>query len=70
MKTPALLTIAATALLAWPLRPHSGTASGELVVGDDYPDIEVGAWLNFPDGGDSIHELRGRVVLVDFWRTW
>ena len=70
MRTPALLSLSAAALLAWPLRPGAGSASAGIAVGDEFPDIEVAAWLNFPDGAGTIHDLRGHVVLIDFWRTW
>jgi hypothetical protein len=32
------------------------------------PDIELD-WLNH-EGGDSLADLRGRIVLLEFWRTW
>lgn len=32
------------------------------------PEVEL-QWLNY-DGPSSLSELRGRVVLLEFWRTW
>jgi hypothetical protein len=37
-------------------------------VGDFASDFTA-KWLNH-EGGDSLSELRGRVVLLEFWRTW
>jgi hypothetical protein len=42
-------------------------AQEKLHVGDIAPNIE-GEW--FQSAEESLAEMRGRVVLVDFWRTW
>ncbi|MAB80835.1 MAG: hypothetical protein CMJ89_15915 [Planctomycetes bacterium] len=39
-------------------------------VGQEAPDFEITEWRNFPEGASSLADLRGRVVLLDFWRTW
>jgi len=39
-------------------------------VGQEAPDFEIAQWRNFPEGASSLADLRGRVVLLDFWRTW
>lgn len=44
-------------------------AQGQVSVGAEAPPIEVEEWLN-PPGGTSLADLRGRVVLLEFWRTW
>ena len=44
------------------------TARAQFDVGDPAPDFEI-EWLNF-DAGNSLADLRGRVVLLEFWRTW
>ena len=36
-------------------------------VGDPAPNFE-GDWLNHPS--TSLEDLEGRVVFVEFWRTW
>jgi hypothetical protein len=46
-----------------------GDASGVAEVGRRAPDVELG-WLNRPGAPGTLHELRGRVVLLEFWRTW
>jgi len=51
------LVVAATALVACGL-PEGSSA----------PDFS-GDWWNAPEGR-SLAELRGSVVLVEFWRTW
>jgi thiol-disulfide isomerase/thioredoxin len=60
-----LVLIAAIVLLAIQLRRPR--AIGPLV-GLDLPRLEVAGWLN-TDGPISTDELRGAVVLVDFWTT-
>jgi len=39
-------------------------------VGQEAPDFEIAEWRNFPEGASTLADLRGRVVLIDFWRTW
>lgn len=36
-------------------------------VGQTAPDFE-GEWTNFD--GTTLHNLQGRVVFIEFWRTW
>ena len=73
MKTLALATLALAGTLSVPAlvaSGASGTAPGGVSVGDEFPDFEIDSWLNFPEGASTIHDLRGRVILLDFWRTW
>jgi nitrous oxide reductase accessory protein NosL len=37
-------------------------------IGQPAPDFDL-TFLNH-EGGDSLADLRGRVVLIEFWRTW
>lgn len=37
-------------------------------IGEIAPDVEL-TWLNH-EGGDSLADLRGRIVWLEFWRTW
>ncbi len=55
-----VLALGLAAMLA-PVAPE------KLKVGDIAPDFE-GEW--FQSAAESLGDLRGRVVLVEFWRTW
>jgi hypothetical protein len=44
------------------------TSAAQVEVGDPAPDFPI-EWVNY-DAGDSLADLRGRVVLIEFWRTW
>lgn len=41
-------------------------------VGDDAPEIDPGTWYNLPKGMKTIKakDLKGQIVLVEFWATW
>ncbi|MFK5955044.1 MAG: hypothetical protein QM477_01210 [Planctomycetota bacterium] len=44
-------------------------ASAQLPVGAKAPEIEAKAWFNGP-AGESLSDLRGRVVFIEMWATW
>jgi hypothetical protein len=56
------------ALYAFAVLGPALTSVAQVEVGDRAPDFEI-EWVNF-DAGDSLADLRGRVVLIEFWRTW
>ena len=41
-------------------------------VGDKAPGIKAAAWMNLPEGVKTLSagDLKGRVVMVEFWATW
>jgi len=75
MKNIAILGLLAGSALVVGFSPAAhpalltGTAGG-ISVGEEAPDFEIAEWRNFPEGASSLADLRGRVVLLDFWRTW
>ena len=48
----------------------AASSAGGVEIGQQAPDFEFIEWRNFPEGASSLADLRGRVVLLDFWRTW
>lgn len=61
MRTLLALTLVLAA--AWP--------AAALEVGDPAPDFPgEGKWLNGPAAGANLAEMRGRVVLLELFRTW
>lgn len=43
----------------------TGVAAAEIPIGRAAPELAVGAWINSEPL--TLQQLRGRVVLVDFW---
>ena len=39
------------------------------IPGSVAPNFSIAQWYGY-EGGDSIESLQGKVVLLDFWRTW
>ena len=64
MKTSAVAALAVWLLVAG----LAVEASGELGVGAKAPEITASAWLNTPPL--ALANLRGRIVVVEFWATW
>jgi thiol-disulfide isomerase/thioredoxin len=62
----ALLALAAGVLIALQSRRPQAASPW---VGRGLPPLEVAGWLN-TEGRLSANELRGKVVLVDFWASW
>jgi len=44
-------------------------ASAQVWVGADAPEVEVKQWFN-PTSGSGISELKGKVIMLEFWATW
>lgn len=47
-------------------------AQAAISVGDKAPEISAGAWYNLPEGLSkvSLKNLKGKIVVLDFWATW
>jgi thiol-disulfide isomerase/thioredoxin len=56
----------ATAVLTLGLAPAT---AAQVWIGADAPEIEVKQWFN-SESDASISELRGKVIMLEFWATW
>ena len=45
-------------------------ASAAELIGKPAPSFPVDAWRNTPDNVRSLADLKGKVVVLDFWATW
>jgi thiol-disulfide isomerase/thioredoxin len=69
MNAPSLLALLLlTALPAACGAPDSRAVDSAAVIGRTAPEVSL-AWLD-GEGVGSLADLRGRVVLLEFWRTW
>jgi len=59
--------LALAALVVALAGPLSSPAQAGGAVGEPAPDFG-GKWINHAD--TTLADLRGRVVLIEFWRTW
>ena len=66
--TTLLLPLLLTGALAACGSPDSGAAASDAVIGRLAPELTL-QWLDGSAVG-SLADLRGRVVLLEFWRTW
>ena len=47
----------------------SARAEWKDITGEKAPSFGVERWIHPPDG-DTIEDLKGKVVLIEFWATW
>ncbi len=47
-------------------------AAQDIAVGKKAPEITAEHWMNLPKGMSSISlkQLKGKVVMIEFWATW
>ncbi len=59
-------------LLAVAVMATAATVHAAPDEGDKAPSIKAPEWMNLPEGmkGISPTDLKGRVVMVEFWATW
>lgn len=62
-----LLWVVVAALFAWRITPQLRAAVGRPAVGGEAP---IAAFAMLHGGTLPLHELKGRVVLVNFWAAW
>ncbi len=47
---------------------ESRAGSGQ---GDQAPELEIDTWFNFDKAiGDTLKDLRGSAVFIEYWQTW
>ena len=72
MKSTSLTSLLLAGLALPGVLPACGaptpSSSSRASIGVAAPDVRL-AWLDGSPGG-TLHDLRGRVVLLEFWRTW
>jgi cytochrome c biogenesis protein CcmG, thiol:disulfide interchange protein DsbE len=73
--TPVLLVLVASALFGYLVLPYwsgGGRASKSALVGQAAPDFSLPVFHGGVDGSSRIKlsELRGNVVVLDFWASW
>jgi hypothetical protein len=63
-------TVAALVVAALTALP--AVASAKVNVGDTAPEIKAASWYNLPEGVKSLSlkDLKGQVVMIEFWATW
>lgn len=65
MAKQAILAAAIFAIAAPPVH-------GQVAVGSKSPDLKAGVWYNLPIGMKklTLADLKGSIVMVEFWATW
>ena len=51
-------------------REGKNRESKDALEGEAPPPLQVEGWLNFEGDSLQLTELRGKVVVIDFWGTW
>jgi thiol-disulfide isomerase/thioredoxin len=56
--------------IALALLVHTSKSQDELGIGDRLPDIEVQSIMKFSTSSVKLSDLRGKIIILDFWTTW
>jgi thiol-disulfide isomerase/thioredoxin len=56
-------------ILLWPFL-STGQTVRPLSIGDTVPDITITDVYNYPSSTIKLSELKGKLVILDFWATW
>ncbi len=68
--TLGVVALLAVLLAAFAFLPRLFPEQGSAIVGHDAPDFRLGVVANGPPGPLGVHDLQGKVVVLDFWATW
>jgi len=70
MKRNLSATIVALLSLTGTIFAHQQGVVKPLKIGDQVPDIVINNVINYPSSSIRLSNLRGKVVILDFWATW
>jgi thiol-disulfide isomerase/thioredoxin len=70
MKKSTIIIVLAALCLKFPATAQSTSNPGYLHIGDQMPNIRLHNLLNTKEKEIDLAQLKGKVILLDFWNTW
>ena len=68
--TAGVVALVALLLAGFAFLPRLFPEQESAIVGHDAPDFRLGVVANAPPGSLGLGDLKGKVVVLDFWATW